>query len=392
MRRYALLSNGFSNFQIASFHIIMPSQLLMDLGWAFSGFYVFGDSTVDPGNNNYIKTPFRSNFPPYGLDFSNQVPTGRFTNGKLATDYIGLKKELLPPYLDPSLTNVEELMTGVSFASAGSGFDPLTPTITNVIPIRKQLEYFRECKKRIEDDVGKQRIEDHVKKAAYFISAGTNDFVLNYFALPVRRKSYTLQAYQRFLIQQVKDFIQNLLAEGARKIAITGIPPMGCLPLMITMNSPNALFQRDCIDKYSSIARDYNLLLQHELHAMQLHLNFSTSDAKIYYVDIYKPIADMIQSRKRFGFDEVDSGCCGSGFIEASILCNKISNVCLDPSKDLSSRGLGLPTNRPISMQENITHPAFSKPTVNLKLLVSFSKLIQREIDIEASDIDLNIN
>lgn len=33
------------------------------------------------------------------------------------------------------------------------------------------------------------------------------------------------------------------------------------------------------------------------------------------------------------GFDEVDSGCCGSGLIEASILCNKISNVCLDPSK-----------------------------------------------------------
>lgn len=91
------------------------------------------------------------------------------------------------------------------------------------------------------------------------------------------------------------------MAEGARKIAISGIPPMGCLPFMITLNSPNAIFQRDCIDKYSSIARDYNLLLQYELHAMQLQLNMSTPDAKIYYVDIYKPIADMIQMRKRFG-------------------------------------------------------------------------------------------
>lgn len=54
-----------------------------------SGFYVFGDSTVDSGNNNYIKTLFRSNFPPYGSDFINHVPTGRFSNGKLATDYIG---------------------------------------------------------------------------------------------------------------------------------------------------------------------------------------------------------------------------------------------------------------------------------------------------------------
>ncbi|KAL5151123.1 GDSL esterase/lipase [Glycine soja] len=301
-----------------------------------SGFYVFGDSTVDPGNNNYIKTPFRSNFPPYGRDFSNQVPTGRFTNGRLATDYIasyvGLKKDVLPPYLDPNL-RIEELMTGVSFASAGSGFDPLTPSMTNVIPIEKQLEYLRECRKRLEDALGKRRIENHVKNAVFFLSAGTNDFVLNYFAIPARRKSYSILAYQQFLIQHVREFIQDLLAEGARKIAISGVPPMGCLPFMITLNSPNAFFQRDCIDKYSSIARDYNLLLQHELHAMQLQLNMSTPDAKIYYVDIYKPIADMIQMRKRFGFDEVDSGCCGSGYIEASILCNKLSNVCVDPSK-----------------------------------------------------------
>jgi hypothetical protein len=41
---------------------------------------------------------------------------------------LGLK-ELVPPYLDPNLSD-EELMTGVSFASAGSGFDPLTPTLS----------------------------------------------------------------------------------------------------------------------------------------------------------------------------------------------------------------------------------------------------------------------
>jgi len=60
----------------------------------------------------------------------------------------------------------------------------------------------------MEDAVGKQRVEDHMKKAVFFISAGTNDFVLNYFALPLRRKSYTLQAYQHFLIQHITDFIQ----------------------------------------------------------------------------------------------------------------------------------------------------------------------------------------
>lgn len=56
--------------------------------------YVFGDSTVDPGNNNFIDSAFRSNFPPYGRDFVNQVPTGRFTNGKLGTDFIGIPTSL----------------------------------------------------------------------------------------------------------------------------------------------------------------------------------------------------------------------------------------------------------------------------------------------------------
>ena len=54
-----------------------------------SALFVFGDSTVDAGNNNFIRTMMKSNFPPYGRDFVNHVPTGRFTNGRLASDFIG---------------------------------------------------------------------------------------------------------------------------------------------------------------------------------------------------------------------------------------------------------------------------------------------------------------
>lgn len=46
----------------------------------------------------------------------------------IAARYVGVK-DYVPPYLDPSL-DIKELATGVSFASAGSGFDPLTPTIS----------------------------------------------------------------------------------------------------------------------------------------------------------------------------------------------------------------------------------------------------------------------
>lgn len=49
----------------------------------------FGDSIVDPGNNNKIKTLVKCNFPPYGKDFEGGNPTGRFCNGKIPSDLLG---------------------------------------------------------------------------------------------------------------------------------------------------------------------------------------------------------------------------------------------------------------------------------------------------------------
>lgn len=48
---------------------------------AAPAFFVFGDSLVDSGNNNYLATPARADFPPYGIDYPTHKPTGRFSNG-----------------------------------------------------------------------------------------------------------------------------------------------------------------------------------------------------------------------------------------------------------------------------------------------------------------------
>lgn len=52
------------------------------------GFFIFGDSLVDNGNNNGILTLARANYRPYGIDFP-QGTTGRFTNGITLVDAIG---------------------------------------------------------------------------------------------------------------------------------------------------------------------------------------------------------------------------------------------------------------------------------------------------------------
>jgi len=53
-------------------------------------FFVFGDSLVDSGNNNYLPTTARADSPPYGIDYPTHRPTGRFSNGYNLPDLISI--------------------------------------------------------------------------------------------------------------------------------------------------------------------------------------------------------------------------------------------------------------------------------------------------------------
>jgi len=54
-------------------------------------FFVFGDSLVDSGNNDFLATTARADAPPYGIDFPSHRPTGRFSNGLNIPDLISMK-------------------------------------------------------------------------------------------------------------------------------------------------------------------------------------------------------------------------------------------------------------------------------------------------------------
>ena len=56
----------------------------------YTAMYVFGDSLTDAGNNKYfIDSKAKADYLPYGIDFSGG-PTGRFSNGKILVDFIGM--------------------------------------------------------------------------------------------------------------------------------------------------------------------------------------------------------------------------------------------------------------------------------------------------------------
>lgn len=77
-------------FQIVTVKVLLKICFAKDV---IPANFVFGDSLVDAGNNNYIASLSKANFVPNGIDFGG--PTGRFTNGRTIVDIIGKLIKLL---------------------------------------------------------------------------------------------------------------------------------------------------------------------------------------------------------------------------------------------------------------------------------------------------------
>ncbi|XP_026437798.1 GDSL esterase/lipase At2g04570-like [Papaver somniferum] len=227
----------------------------------FPACIVFGDSTVDAGNNNQIPTVVRANFPPYGQDCEGGKPNGRFCNGRLATDFLsemlGIKRSI-PAYLDPAY-DIEDFASGVTFASAGTGYDVATSNVFGGIPLSKELEYFKEYQKKLIAFVGQDKAIETIRESLYMVSVRTNDFLENYHFGPVRSIQFTVDEYANFLISIARTFLTDLYGLGARKILSSGIPPAGCIPIARTVNN---FAERTCKEDANEACKDFNDKLQ----------------------------------------------------------------------------------------------------------------------------------
>ncbi|AQK67588.1 GDSL esterase/lipase EXL3 [Zea mays] len=287
---------------------------------------VFGDSIVDPGNNNDIHTIIKADFPPYGTDFQNHRATGRFCNGRIPTDFIASRlgiKELLPPYLTSEPLDKHDLVTGVSFASGGTGFDPLTPQLASVISLPDQLTMFHDYLGKVRDAAGDARVSDILSRGVFAICAGSDDVANTYFTLRAR-SSYDHASYARLLVQHATAFVEDLIRAGARRVAFIGIPPIGCVPSQRTMSGG---LDRGCSQGHNEIAVAYNAGMVQQLAALRAKY----PDTLLVFMDIYGFLYDMMMHPRSYGFTQSTRGCCGTGLLEVSVLCNGVTSaVCQD--------------------------------------------------------------
>ncbi|KAL0442700.1 UNVERIFIED_CONTAM: GDSL esterase/lipase [Sesamum latifolium] len=284
---------------------------------------IFLTRTVDPGNNNYLSTVVKSNFLPYGEDLYSGQPTGRFCNGRLTTDFIAEAfgyTDLVRAFLDPAITS-KDMLHGVSFASAATGYDEFTANLSNVLSIRKQLDYFRQYKNHIRNLVGTKESEEIVRNALVVLSMGTNDFLLNYYVEPTRSRQYNIEQYQNYLISCMKTAIKTMHSLGVRKIAVVGILPFGCMPIVRTVRDAIK-----CDDELNEAALSFNSKIQRELKTV------AGPPFTSVFVDIYGVLLNAFESPERYGFTEALKGCCGSGTYEFGYTCKDLS-TCSDRTK-----------------------------------------------------------
>ncbi|PKI59899.1 hypothetical protein CRG98_019672 [Punica granatum] len=291
---------------------------------------VFGDSIVDPGNNNNIKTLVKCNFPPYGRDFTGGKPTGRFSNGRVPSDFLAELfgvKEYLPAYLDPNL-KTEDLLTGVSFASGATGYDPLTPQIASALSMSEQLKLFKEYVGKITAAVGEEQAATIVTESIYIIVCGSDDIANTYFITPFRKAQYDVPSYTDLMVDSASSFFKELYGQGARTIGVISVPPIGCVPSQRTLSGG---LERGCSEKANQAAQLFNSKLSARIDA----LNAQLPGSRLIYLDIYSPFLDLIRNPSKDGFEVGNRGCCGTGNIEVSVLCTRLSDpkTCKDDTK-----------------------------------------------------------
>ncbi|XP_078167569.1 GDSL esterase/lipase At2g40250-like [Carex rostrata] len=303
--------------------------------------FVFGDSTVDTGNNNKLVTVVKANFPPYGEAFFNKKATGRFSDGKLVPDYVVSALNLsdsLPPYAGHKVTAND---FGVCFASAGTGLDDETATRFNVHTLAQQVEELRLYVGNMTALKGEAETHEFLKKSLFITSVGSNDIMISYNLFLDRRTRYTLPQYHAFLLDRHKAFLQQLYELGARNFLVTGLPPIGCLPIQLTLESlkksiipgmPAARFPNKCIQDQNNAAASYNKKLQQMIQELLMKFN-SKERTRVVYLDNYNRLLDMSNNPKKYGFTETKRGCCGSGLVEMGPLCNSLDLMCSNPSQ-----------------------------------------------------------
>ncbi|XP_030471645.1 GDSL esterase/lipase At5g08460 [Syzygium oleosum] len=289
-------------------------------------FFVFGDSLVDDGNNNFLNSFAKANYLPYGVDFDGG-PSGRFCNGRTIIDFLG---ELLGlPYIPAYMNTLEDdgsILRGVNYASAAAGIlDESGRQLGDRFSLRRQVDNFRSTLSQLKNQMGEEELRQYLAKSLVMMNLGSNDYVNNYLMPSLYDTSSLFNPcdYAQILITNYTTHIVALHNLGLRKFLIAGVGPLGCMPNQLA-NGADA--PGKCISTVNDMVGLFNARLRSLVD--QLNANARGQGAIFVYGNTFDLFADIVANGDTYGLRVVDRGCCGIGRNRGQITCLPLQMPC----------------------------------------------------------------
>ncbi|KAL6652230.1 hypothetical protein ACP70R_011155 [Stipagrostis hirtigluma subsp. patula] len=287
--------------------------------------FVFGDSTVDVGNNNYLNNcsvECRADHPSYGVDYDDGAPTGRFSNGYNLADQLA---QLLgfqgspPPFLP--MTNASRIQqmssTGINFASGGSGL--LVRTGLNVcgevFPMAEQVRSFADLARQWGDE--DKTAAERISRSLVFISVGSNDLFEFSDAGPPS-PSHNDTAFLQDLIAYYTSYLKGLYGAGARRFSVVSPSLVGCCPsqrAVARKGNAHDVDEFGCFGEANGLSGRLYPMIESMLQGLVAELpgmNYSLGDS----IGMAKSVINNTNNHTPMpglNFTVLDRACCGAG-------------------------------------------------------------------------------
>lgn len=88
---------------------------------------------------------------------------------------------------------------------------------------------------------------------------------------------------------------QELYDLGGRRIALAGLPPLGCLPSQITLHGKG---KQSCIEEINAVALKYN---ERYIDMINNEMKPKFHGGRPIYFDLYAPLDDIVKNPQAYG-------------------------------------------------------------------------------------------
>lgn len=276
--------------------------------------FVFGDSYADTGNHNKSMASW---LPPYGITYPGK-PSGRYSNGRVLTDFVASYFNVNSPVPYEHRNDSDRNITadGINFAYGGTGVFNTSnglPNLTAQINLLKQLV------------VGVYSVQD-LESSLVLVSVAGNDY-----SFYLQNHGYEgVDSFVPKLIKQLSADLELLYKMGIRKVAVTALEPLGCLPYITIEYSYNY-----CNETANGVALLHNGLLQEVVDG----INKNLAGVKMVVLDQYGTFMPIFSDPQQHGcFTEPILKPCCTGDL-SSDHCGSVDNegnalydLCTDPT------------------------------------------------------------